>query len=64
MIIYINNRMPKKLKEQKKKKLARKSAEYNEWLNNINNINIKDIINKIINYIICIYQNIFNTNTN
>ena len=30
--------MPKKLKEQKKKKLARKSAEYNEWLNNINNI--------------------------
>ena len=38
MIIYINNRMPKKLKEQKKKKLARKSAEYNEWLNNINNI--------------------------
>ena len=58
MIIYINNRMPKKLKEQKKKKLARKSAEYNEWLNNINNINIKDIINKIINYIICIYQNI------
>ena len=38
MIIYINNRMPKKLKEQKKKKLARKSAEYNEWLNTINNI--------------------------
>jgi len=38
MIIYINNRMSKKLKEQKKKKMARKSAEYNEWLDNINNI--------------------------
>lgn len=38
MIIYANNRSPKKLREQKKRKLERKSAEYNEWLNNINSI--------------------------
>ena len=49
MIIYINNRMPKKLKEQKKKKLARKSAEYNEWLNNINNIKTNFSKNKNVN---------------
>ena len=35
MIIYANNRSPKKLKQQKKKKLARKAAEYNEWLKSL-----------------------------
>jgi hypothetical protein len=38
MIIYANNRSPKKLREQRKKKMARKAEEYNEWLNNINSI--------------------------
>jgi len=38
MIIYANNSSPKKLKEQRKKKLARKAEEYNEWLNSINSI--------------------------
>jgi len=49
MIIYINNRMPKKLKEQKKKILARKSAEYNEWLDNINSIKTNFSKNKKVN---------------
>ena len=35
MIIYANNRSPKKLKEQRKKKLARKAGEYNEWLKSL-----------------------------
>ena len=38
MIIYINNTMPKKLKEQRKKIMARKAADYNQWLNTINNM--------------------------
>jgi hypothetical protein len=41
--------MPKKLKEQKKKILARKSAEYNEWLNNINSIKTNFSKNKKVN---------------
>jgi hypothetical protein len=49
MIIYINNRMPKKLKDQKKKILARKSVEYNEWINRINNINTNFSKNKKVN---------------
>ena len=49
MIIYANNRLPKKLKEQKKKKLARKAGEYNEWLNSINNIKTNFSKNKNIN---------------
>ena len=47
MIIYINNTMPKKLKEQRKKIMARKAADYNQWLNTINNIKTKFSNNKI-----------------
>ena len=49
MIIYANNRSPKKLKQQKKKKLARKAGEYNEWLNSINNIKTNFSKNKNVN---------------
>ena len=54
MIIYANNRSPKKLKEQRKKKLARKENEYNEWLKSLEKYtpnfskNIKSVNKKII----------------
>jgi hypothetical protein len=38
MIIYANNRSPKRIKKQMKKRQEKKMAEYNEWLNSINNI--------------------------
>lgn len=49
MIIYINNTMPKKLKEQRKKIMARKAADYNQWLNTINNIKTNFSNNKKVN---------------
>jgi hypothetical protein len=49
MIIYINNTMPKKLKEQRKKIMARKAADYNQWLNTINNIKTNFSKNKKVN---------------
>jgi hypothetical protein len=37
-MIYVNNRSPKKLREQRKRKLAKKITEYNQWLDSINKI--------------------------
>jgi hypothetical protein len=32
MMIYVNNRSPKKLRMQRKKRLAKKQEQYQEWL--------------------------------
>ena len=32
MMIYVNNRSPKKLRMQRKKQLAKKQEQYQEWL--------------------------------
>ncbi len=59
MIIYINNRSPKKIREQRKKKMARKAAEYNEWLNNINSIETNFSRGKKVNTLSVLSQKVY-----
>lgn len=35
MMIYVNNRSPKKVREQRKKRLAKKQEQYQEWLTDL-----------------------------
>ena len=35
MMIYVNNRSPKKLRMQRKKQLAKKQEQYQEWLTSL-----------------------------